>query len=115
MFIRNLDQVRNTLADTLRGFLVGDNLFCMYKAKLGMNDNDHVHALSPGWLCSPSRQGTLQRTIHAPFPHPVIPPEHPGHVHDDRLPITDRKHRIKRQPRKDTVRRIHNNAVYRSL
>lgn len=43
MFIRNLDQVRNTLADALRGFLVGDNLLSMYKAKLGMNDNNYVH------------------------------------------------------------------------
>ena len=43
IFICNLDQVWNTLADALRGFLVGDNLFGMYKAKLGMNDNNYVH------------------------------------------------------------------------
>ncbi len=45
MFIRNLDQVRDTLADALCGFFVGNNLFSMYKAKLGMNNNNYIHAV----------------------------------------------------------------------
>ena len=43
VFICNLDQVRDTLANALRGILVGDNLFSMYKSKLGMNNNNYIH------------------------------------------------------------------------
>ena len=47
IFICNPDQVRDTLADTLGSIFVGDNLFSVYKAKLGMDNNNYVHAVIP--------------------------------------------------------------------
>jgi hypothetical protein len=81
-----------------------------------LEDVVHLHGCLKMVVGSIGRTlGTLQRTIHTPLPHPVIPPQHPRHVHNDRLPVADLKHLIERQPRKHPVRRIHNDTIHRPI